>query len=914
MLNTFYIKIPKTKTKAFTDEIEIGELKPFAVKKDKNYMYAEFRFNEDISDIRVRYLLYASMVSYFNLGKSVLKDFNRVDDLDFSIMDLDVVARPQVILDIVETVEYTMLFKSSRTIDTFCKCAKIAKLNGHPAVLKVNKSVSGGLFQIIMSRQNTWSNMKNINDEFTAIAFTISAEEFDINIQSDVENIDVSMTLDSDNNNRIQRLQNKCMLLEDFTNLTKPIDFWEEMTLKFLLSRMLKIAGGQKFFKKQTSAMGLSADTYQMLEYMAKVYKAKNTYFKCSNTNCPHFSECASKKMYSTTELLFNRYEPLAPIKLLSVEEAKAKLKLMVYETMQHHLNYVDMAIIKVSTSMGKTTAYTEWVVEMLKNTDLRKINIIAVPTVKLAMQVKDTIDNLLEENGLEYDVYSVQELTPILEKLNPEALEMYEAYNKLGAYTRASMVLYDEAKKIAKKQIAGENISAIEKDFIIFMENKKIVNSLARLDAIYIVSHEWLSFQKEPSKFEGKTIIIDEDIFTTLNKQDSLKIKDLVTLEFKLEQMLVDANGKKISTINEALKLIRRLKDHFLSIVDYKEGAIPEFIKKEDGFFDITVIEGSKKINLTDALVDALISLNINSNILSFFECEYYMRHGDEILYNIRRDLYVQKFARGNQQKTKYILFSATADETSYRALFSSRKKTELMEIKYMEMGPVESKGKLLQLTNISASKTQLKTASEDGTKNIHTIIEKIKSIGGEHIKLLTYKDLVNEQVSYMQRFGTRKYDIDMIENMWLGNTAGYNDLAGQDLAILGSLRPPDFVLFLYAKSLGIELRQSGRLVYKTVEYNGFRFKFYAYENNEELNHLMMWLIDKENVQAAGRGRNRWNDSTTIIISAIPNPEATLIDDKIELTKPKFNKNVEDDISEADIEKAFAEILSSIE
>ena len=753
--------------------------------------------------------------------------------------------------------------------------------------------------------------MKNINNDFTAIAFTISAEEFNIDTQTDVENITAQITLDADNNNRIQRLQNKCQLLDAFTNLSESVDFWEDTTLKFLLSRCLKINGGQKFFKKQTSSLNLSADRYKMFENVAKVYKAKNTYFPCSKKNCPYYDDCATKKMYSTTELLFNRFEPIAPINLLKVEEAKAKLNLMVYEIMQNYLNYVDMAIVKVSTSMGKTTAYTNWVIEMLKNNDLRKINVIAVPTVKLALQVKDTIDNLLKENGLTYDIYSVQDIRPVLENLNPELLEKYELYNALGAYTKASKLLHEERNRILIKKVNNFDISEDEINLIKFIENKKNISNLGQQDAIYIVTHEWLSFQKDQSKFEGKTIVIDEDIFTTLNKQAVLKIKDLIAVKFKLEQMSVNASGRKTIVINEAIKLLTRLLEHFNSLVDYRNALTPEILKKEDGFFDISVIDAGKNINLTDTIADAIVELNINSNILAFFESEYYIKNGDEILYNVRRDLFVQKSSRPNQQKTKYILFSATADEKMYRMLFSSRKKTELMEIKFLEMGAVESKGKLLQITNVSASKTQLRTENEDGLKNIHTVISKIKEICGDDIKLLTYKDFADEQISYTRRYGKRKYDIDIVENMYLGNTAGYNDLEGHNLAVLGALRVPDFVLFLYAKSIGIDLRLSGRLMYKTVEYNMFRFKFYAYENNEDLNHLMLWLIDKENVQAAGRGRNRWNDSTTIIISSIPNPEATLIDDKINLTKPNFTKQTDDDISEADIEKALAELLS---
>lgn len=916
MTNTIYIRIPKSKINAFQSEIELGSFKPHSLKEtvDKKYVYAEFRFQEDLSDIRVRYLVYALLVLHFGLGKKTLKEFNKIDDIEFGAIDFNIRQTYDSIIDIVELTETALLFKDSRTINNFCAMVKIAKINNQPAVLRINKETSGGLFNVIMSRENTWSSMEKLTEDFTAIAFTIRAEDFDIDVQTEVELINVDIEDEKCDNLRVQRLQNKCALLEDFTNLNQDELFWEDVTLKFLLSRLLKVRGGQQFFKKQTLAMNLSADTYKMLERVSKVYKAKNTYYKCSNANCPHYNECQSKKMYSTTELLFDRYEPIKPITLLPVSEAKTELAFMMYDGMQNELRFNDMVIIKVPTSLGKTTAYTKWVIDSLIDFNLRRINIIAVPTIKLAMQVKAEIESLLEENNLQLTVYSVQEVTPILEKISTELLEQYENFNRLGAYTRASKLLHKESERIVKKHLNEEPLTMAEKQLIAFMENKKKVSALNELNSLYIVTHEWLSFQKDTSKLSGRTIVIDEDIFNSLVKLDSLKIKDLYSLEFKLETMLAQSSPKNHRVIKEALKLVRNMREHFVDkIVDYKHGEGFHVIKKEDGQFDVISIDARSNTNLIDTLIDALLELKIESNILGFFEADYYVKNGDEIHYVIRRDLYIDRFKK-NTQGTKYIMFSATADETIYREVFASRKLTASMDIKFYDMGPVESMGKTVQITNISGSKTQLNTANADNVKNIHAVIEQAKTLTRDDVKMITYKEYADAQQNHIRRYGERKYDIDIVDNMYLGNTAGYNDLIGQDLIILGGLRCPDYITFLTAKSLGIELRQSGALKYRTVEYGYYRFKFYCYENNEALNHLIIWSIDRENVQAAGRNRNRWNNATTVIISPIPNAEATIIDSKINLTKPKFNKVQEDELTQAELSSAIADILSSIE
>lgn len=913
-MNSLYIKIDKKKASKFYDELEIGNLKPYTVKEtlDKKSLYAVFKFSEDISDVRVRYLLYSALVTHFSLGKKTLKDFNKISDMEFDIMDFTEIKKYDSTLDIVETVETALLFKDSRTIENFCSSVKVAKLNGHIAVLNVDKEVSGGLFNIIMNRTNTWSTMKNINDSFTAIAFTISREEFSIEAQSDIEKIVTDTTIAEDV--RLQKLQNKCALLNDFTDLKYDPVTWNLTTFKFLLSRLLKIYGGQAFFKKQTLAMNLSAETYKTLEATAKVYKAKNTYYKCSELNCPHFHECQSKKMYSTTELLNDRYEQIKPYQLLSVNEAKNELSVMVHDAMQSELKLNDMAIIKVPTSLGKTTAYTNWVIDSLKDYSLRRINIIAVPTIKLALQVKADIEKLLKENNLELNVYSVQEIMPILEDLNSDLAESYELYNSIGAQTRASKLIYSEVKRIAKKHLNGDALTDAEKRLVAYSDNKKKVTTLGELDSLYIVTHEWLSFQKDESKFSGRTIIIDEDIFNSLDKISSLKIRDLLVLEHSLDMKVKQASIKESLVLKEAQKLIKNLIEHFSNeLVDFRIADTPHIVRKENGIYDLTIVDGKKKINLADTLIDEILELKLTSNILGFFESEYYLKHNEDVFYNIRRDLYLDR--RGTNTKgTKYVLFSATADEKIYKELFSSRKKTASMDIVFYDMGPVESKGKTLQYINVASSKTQLNTKDEDGVRNIYKILDNIKLIAGDDIKVITNKAFADEQKAFLNRKGTRKYDIDIVEDMYLGNTAGYNDLTGENIAILGGLRAPEHITFLLAKSLGIDLRQSGMLKYQPVDYGYFRFKFYSYENNEDLNHLMIWLIDRENVQAAGRNRNRWNNATTIIFSSIPNAEATIVDTKMDITKPNFRKNTGDEISNDDIDDALADILASIE
>ena len=160
MINSIYIKIPKKQINTIKSKQDFTVISPFKVKTDaKGNCIAEFRFEEDLSDIRIRFLLYSAIVLYYGFTKQTLKEFNTISDIDFYAIDeVELIHNEDAILNIVDTVEEATVLKKREVILNFCKRTGLARINSQPAVMNVNDNVSGAVYGEIMSRDNTWHN------------------------------------------------------------------------------------------------------------------------------------------------------------------------------------------------------------------------------------------------------------------------------------------------------------------------------------------------------------------------------------------------------------------------------------------------------------------------------------------------------------------------------------------------------------------------------------------------------------------------------------------------------------------------------------------------------------------------------------------------------------------------------------
>jgi len=108
-------------------------------------------------------------------------------------------------------------------------------------------------------------------------------------------------------------------------------------------------------------------------------------------------------------------------------------------------------------------------------------------------------------------------------------------------------------------------------------------------------------------------------------------------------------------------------------------------------------------------------------------------------------------------------------------------------------------------------------------------------------------------------------------IQELHFGNCSGSDNYKGQDIAVVGTPHHNNFEYYLISAVLGIELTENDKeFGNRLIEYNGFRFKFNCFEN-EELRKIQLSLIESDLIQAVGRARTLRTNAKVELYSNFP-------------------------------------------
>jgi hypothetical protein len=108
-------------------------------------------------------------------------------------------------------------------------------------------------------------------------------------------------------------------------------------------------------------------------------------------------------------------------------------------------------------------------------------------------------------------------------------------------------------------------------------------------------------------------------------------------------------------------------------------------------------------------------------------------------------------------------------------------------------------------------------------------------------------------------------------VKEMYFGNCSGYDSMKGKDIAVVGTPHRNNIQYFLTAKILGIEFKTTDTTMsYQKIEFNGFRFKFNCFDN-EELRNIQLSLIESDIIQAVGRARTLRTSAHVDLYSCFP-------------------------------------------
>ncbi|MCE4566047.1 hypothetical protein INQ51_17135 [Maribellus sp. CM-23] len=326
--------------------------------------------------------------------------------------------------------------------------------------------------------------------------------------------------------------------------------------------------------------------------------------------------------------------------------------------------------------------------------------------------------------------------------------------------------------------------------------------------------AEEYVQYLEE-AKNSDKTILTTHKraLFTEFAHDTLIFDEDPLTSLLEIQTMKIsDLFGLRLIANSTGIKYV----------VDELTNANPSVVSKTPTFlFDV------------DDIIEKVAPHNIGSNIFSFLESSYYVRdrHNPDIIY------YVVK--RNLPKNKKVVILSATIPTYIYKELFGDR-------VKVIDITDVEQQGTIIQYTNRSCSRDGLKRYGKD-------ISDKVGDL-----PTITFKSM-------------RKNFQNPVIEMYFGNCSGYDLLKGQDIAVVGTPHRNEAEYMLTAKVIDPETKTSfTSMSVQEVEFNGFRYKFNTFINEEHRN-IQLSLIESDLIQAAGRARTLRTNATVHLYSNFP-------------------------------------------
>ena len=270
--------------------------------------------------------------------------------------------------------------------------------------------------------------------------------------------------------------------------------------------------------------------------------------------------------------------------------------------------------------------------------------------------------------------------------------------------------------------------------------------------------------------------------------------------------------------------------------------------------------IETTKSVisfNDIEAIEDIVLNnRNYNSSILKFLYSDYYCLDS--------QDAFKVIFIKHNPlpPDKKIIILSATANEWIYKQLYRDK-------VKFIDISNVELTGMIEQDVEHSLSRDSLKRQN-----TINKVLQKVGNL--PTITFNSFKGLFPNPVNEMH----------------FGKTTGFDNLKGEDIAVVGTPHIKVANYLLYAKVLGITVNsQDFHVSPQRVKHNGFEFKLTTFYR-KELQLIQFHFIEEQLRQAVGRARALRTTAKVLLLSGYPLPEACINDTEKALAMQRIEEN----------------------
>lgn len=348
------------------------------------------------------------------------------------------------------------------------------------------------------------------------------------------------------------------------------------------------------------------------------------------------------------------------------------------------------------------------------------------------------------------------------------------------------------------------------------------IIHSVAEQNCIYKYSLTDVEIAKEWKSSFSAALNSDRTLITThsrmLHQNMDVKSNSLIFDEDPLQEIL-KIQSFKLSKVIEILSK------------SGKRGIASE-IQSLFSHYDAGKVVGIPK-EMKELIIDDLLHSNDFDelgNVFGFAEADLFLidaKNQDTIYYLERNELPNDK---------KIIILSATAPIHIYKELCGNR-------VKVIDLGLVGQKGTINQYTSLSCSRQGLKNYAP-------TIAKKVGST-----PVITFK-------AHKKMFCSPSV-------LHFGNTSGYDELKGKNIAVVGTPHRNNAEYFLIATALGYDYTSTD-FKYDWVEHNGLRFKFNSFQD-ENLRKIQFALIESDLIQAVGRARPLREEVIVSLYSSFP-------------------------------------------
>ncbi len=354
----------------------------------------------------------------------------------------------------------------------------------------------------------------------------------------------------------------------------------------------------------------------------------------------------------------------------------------------------------------------------------------------------------------------------------------------------------------------------------------------------IIVCTHAKLPFVLD-SNVVIKTVFLDESIDDTLLfKIDTISRDDIATLLKLVPQNNISEFEGMVARINHGIKQ---------KAVVIREQLLLNSQDKQ-GILDIV---NSNKYRFSSPI------LTIMDNSLVIVPKYEKKNHDGFAVCNTVFVVKANADLFNHYPTVSFINVSATFHEGINRQLFGQAVQT----VDYIK----ESNQIRLYHTN-TCSKQNLNKLMQDSTW-----VDYVKKIA-ENMPVITFKKL-KEDFSGL--------GLNVVDDMHYWKCVGMDKLAGQDITIIGTPHSNEYKYLCIGAVLGYDIADTQKNK-QEIEYNGYRFNFYTYTNNQFLRELQLYFIDSQLCQAVGRARTIRTNAIVHVFSNFPIRGATLMEKDI--------------------------------